>query len=359
MFHAERFAVLPAGSPFSDQPAATKYQAQTLISEQTDFVDTQPSAIIYTTVPFTEILREIFEAFYATRSKRLRSDLTSNFDERLHQWKEGLPPCLRFEDSRPIQGWAIDQKMILKLRFYNAQILLHRPFLPLVQLSDPDNVHRKHLDVCVDAARNTLLLLHISYTHRPYLQNWWYHITYILYASTTIAYALFLDISGTTRQELLKDVEISIVLLRYMDTVSVAQKCMRLIENVVEMSHPSAVDRVPPRGLFATDGEVASRTQSRLERMNQNEYEVLDDVSTHQPESLTGHAINLSTQQPPGRLERDLLLPFDSKELDCLIDADILKLLSDSPVSFAGNFETQDFLACDDCIFQDALGGDV
>ncbi|KAJ5707693.1 hypothetical protein N7488_007494 [Penicillium malachiteum] len=94
--------------------------------------------------------------------------------------------------------------------------------------------------------------------------------------------------------------------------------------------------------------------------MNQNDYELSDDVSTHQPESLTGHAINLSTQQPPGRLERDLLLPFDDKGLDCLIDADILKLLSeDSPGSSTGNFDSQDFLAYNDYMFQDALGWEL
>ncbi|KAJ5733850.1 hypothetical protein N7493_002636 [Penicillium malachiteum] len=58
--------------------------------------------------------------------------------------------------------------------------------------------------------------------------------------------------------------------------------------------------------------------------------------------------------------QSEILLPFDTKGLDCLIDADILKLLSeDSPSSSAGNFEGQDFLAYDDYMFQDALRWDV
>ena len=146
--------------------------------------------MIYAVVTFTVILREIFEAFYQSSSRKPRHTLTlaaQKFDEQLTAWKDSLSPFLSFEQNAPIQSWAIDQKMTLKLResspllclfkdnfarydltgYYNAQTLLYRPFLPLVKQSDPENAYHRYYEACIDAARRTLELLHVSFTHRP------------------------------------------------------------------------------------------------------------------------------------------------------------------------------------------------
>jgi hypothetical protein len=68
--------------------------------------------------------------------------------------------------------WLTKQKIVLTLRFYNARILIHRPFLIAAAGGPTTDISSDHVNLCVEASRNTINLLYNAYANRPYFRTW-------------------------------------------------------------------------------------------------------------------------------------------------------------------------------------------
>ena len=118
--------------------------------------------------------------------------------------------------------------------FYNARILIHRPLMATSDAqSSPDL--ELHTAVCLEGARKTIELLYEAYSHRHYFRTWYYNSTYTLYASMLVLYVVLINYPHVSSEELIRDVEKSLDILRAMDNVKVAKRCASLISEVLEV----------------------------------------------------------------------------------------------------------------------------
>lgn len=94
-------------------------------------------------------------------------------DQRLLDWKSNLPRPLDLDSVSLVEPeWLTKQKIVLTLRFYNARILIHRPFLIAAAGGTTAGISSDHVTLCVDASRRTINLLYNAYANRPYFRTW-------------------------------------------------------------------------------------------------------------------------------------------------------------------------------------------
>lgn len=190
-------------------------------------------AMINEMVSFAAILRRISKELYHD-SKGLslaqKSTVADELDALLGEWKAGLSEHLDL-DKISFRGeeWAAKQKVVLHLRYLNARIVLHRPFLEPPKGRRRDQVP-KHVAACLDAARKTLQLMHDAYTNRHYFRTWWYNATYTLYAGMVILYIIMLGHIFQSPEELLEDVMKAQEILQSMEEAAVARRSAKLIQ---------------------------------------------------------------------------------------------------------------------------------
>jgi len=96
-----------------------------------------------------------------------------DLDQRLLDWKSDLPRMLDLESISLVEPeWLTKQKIVLTLRFYNARILIHRPFLIAAAGGTTAGISSDHVTLCVEASRRTINLLYNAYSNRPYFRTW-------------------------------------------------------------------------------------------------------------------------------------------------------------------------------------------
>lgn len=196
-------------------------------------------SMINVMVDFAVILRRISKDIYHCGkdvSASQKSTAAFHLDALLDQWKLGLPSWHNFDviDFREPE-WAAKQKLVLHLRYLNARVILHRPFL-----SEPETFaipeRQKHIDLCLDAARKTIQVLYDSYANKHYFRTWWYNSTYTLYAGMIVLYVIMLGHSTMAYDILLTDVKKSRDILRSMEEASVARRSADLLSEVLEIA---------------------------------------------------------------------------------------------------------------------------
>lgn len=139
-------------------------------------IEEQDMAMINEMVHLAVILRRISKEIYHN-SKGLtllqKSTVAFEIDLLLVAWKNKLPDWLNF-DMISFRGaeWAAKQRIVLHLRYLNARVILHRPFLADLT-GDMASDRQKHVDLCLDAARQTIRLLYNAYESRHYFRTWW------------------------------------------------------------------------------------------------------------------------------------------------------------------------------------------
>lgn len=101
-----------------------------------------------------EIMSDIIEIFYHQRSQKVLEIIqqAKSIEQRLGSWMSGLPPELRLTSFKPgtsesdvpetLRIFRV-QSLALQILYYNAQIMLYRPFLTPRQKS-PDHRFRPH-----------------------------------------------------------------------------------------------------------------------------------------------------------------------------------------------------------------------
>ncbi|KAI8293243.1 putative transcriptional regulatory protein [Colletotrichum sp. SAR 10_98] len=170
------------------------------------------------------------------------SQTALNLDRELDDWKSGLPRELRFDTSSLEDSeFAMKQKTVLKLRFLNARILLHRQFLILKTPESDRKTLSRHVSSCVKAATETIRFMHTSYLHRPYFRTWWYNCMYLLDACMVLLHVLISNISSPfSNEEVIENLEMSIEIFKAMKMLAVARRCAEI---VTELLHVAAAPK--------------------------------------------------------------------------------------------------------------------
>jgi hypothetical protein len=196
-------------------------------------------AMINEMVHFAAVLRRISKELYHD-SKGLtllqKSAVAKELDTLLDDWKSRLPESLDFgQISFREEEWAAKQKLVLHLRYLNARILLHRPFLAAPMNRAKAQMSR-HVELCLDAARDTIRVMYDAYANRHYFRTWWYNSTYTLYAGMIVLYIVMLGHTALSSDELLDDVIKARDILQSMEESMVARRSANLIREGLEVA---------------------------------------------------------------------------------------------------------------------------
>ena len=196
-------------------------------------------SMINVMVDFAVILRRMSKDIYHCHkdvSASQKSTAAFFIDALLDQWKFKLPKWHNFDvvDFRE-PAWAAKQKLVLQLRYLNARVILHRPFLSDSTTSIVVE-RQKHIDLCLDAARKTIQVLYDAYANKHYFRTWWYNSTYTLYAGMIVLYVVMLGHSTVAHDILLADVKKSRDILRSMEEASVARRSADLLSEVLDIA---------------------------------------------------------------------------------------------------------------------------
>ncbi|KAK2055470.1 hypothetical protein LY76DRAFT_578089 [Colletotrichum caudatum] len=165
------------------------------------------------------------------------SQTALSLDRDLDDWRTGLPRQLRFDmSSLEDSEFAMKQKTVLKLRFLNARILLHRQFIISKSLeADRDTISR-HVTSCVKAATETIKFMHTSYLHRPYFRTWWYNCMYLLDACMVLLHVLISNICPFPADEVMENIELSLDIFRAMKMLAVARRCADIVTELLHVA---------------------------------------------------------------------------------------------------------------------------
>ncbi|KAJ5119099.1 transcriptional regulator family: Fungal Specific TF [Penicillium atrosanguineum] len=196
-------------------------------------------AMIPVMVSLAQIMSEASHQLYhsAHRSMMDKSHLAMGLDARLLQWKANIPSFLN-PDTYALNDpeWAFKQKLVLRLRYYNTRILIHRPFLVASTANVESNEFLQHLHICLGAARTSIQMQYESFMHRIYIRTWWYNTTYALYGSMILLHLILSNFPGLPNDELLEDVEKSLEIFASMDDIIVARRCAEMLREVLEVA---------------------------------------------------------------------------------------------------------------------------
>ncbi|KAH8668667.1 hypothetical protein BX600DRAFT_496703 [Xylariales sp. PMI_506] len=219
-----------------------------------------PSMLINCMVDMAQVLIEI-----SANSSPIDDDATAldekssksvYLDTRLSHWKANLPSQLDFENwSMEDAELTSKQKIVIKLRYLNARILVHRSFLITASAESYKEKLAVHTVACVEAARETIRFVHEIYLHRPYFRTWWYNCTYVLDATMVLLYVVLSDIYPMPDDTILQYVEKSLQIFASMKTLAVARRCAEVTKEVLSIAKRMHNDRTgQPEKTTRTDG---------------------------------------------------------------------------------------------------------
>ncbi|CAI7607312.1 unnamed protein product [Penicillium discolor] len=230
-------------------------------------------AMIPAMVALAQIMSEASHQLYHSMRRTMadKSRLAMALDQRLLEWKETLPAFLNL-DAHALNDpeWAFKQKLVLRLRYYNTRILIHRPFLVAATAntgtSSPDL--SVHLHTCLTAARMSINMQYESFMHMIYIRTWWYNTTYALYGSMILLHLILSNYPGLPDDELLEDVEKSLEIFSSMGDIIVARRCAEMLREVLEVARTClARRRRSPHGPNHSQDRSQSQSQSQLPRL--------------------------------------------------------------------------------------------
>ncbi|KAJ6028010.1 transcriptional regulator family: Fungal Specific TF [Penicillium herquei] len=196
-------------------------------------------AMIPVMVSLAQIMSEASHQLYHSTQLSLRekSHLAMVLEKRLQDWKSNVPTFLNLDaNTLSDPEWAFKQKLVLRLRYYNTRILIHRPFLVASTSNTDSSEFRQHLHICIEAARFSIRMQYESFMHRIYIRTWWYNTTYALYGSMILLHLILSNFPGLPDEELLEDVEKSLEIFSSMDDIIVARRCAEMLREVLDVA---------------------------------------------------------------------------------------------------------------------------
>ncbi|KAL4951404.1 hypothetical protein BDW69DRAFT_196467 [Aspergillus filifer] len=218
--------------------------------------DTSQHAIIPWMVDFARITRKVSVQIYHRRlSLQEKLNAALAIEAELDAWMAGLPGWIRpWFISDAIAGgnggdrndlkdpkWARRQRLVLGIRYYNVKTLLFRPFLrhctaleARTRAGDRATLEKEReissnlaqtITKCLDAARNTISVIHDIYRVHTFFRCWWYNTTYVTFAVST----LLLPLLHPDKEPITHSIEKAIAILEATDESVVTRKCAELI----------------------------------------------------------------------------------------------------------------------------------
>ena len=189
------------------------------------------------------ILKRTSEEIYhspSAVSQINKSVAALNLDRDLLQWKAQLSPSFDLDDTPLTEPESITKrKIVLKLRFYSARMLIHRPFLVAAAYQGSSSQFSANIRHCLDSSRETIHLLYDTFMNRPFFRTWWYNTTYAFNAITIILYVLVSHLQKGSSEELLQVVEKSLKIFQAMDGIAVARRCAELTQEIFDVAKRS------------------------------------------------------------------------------------------------------------------------
>ncbi|RSL72468.1 hypothetical protein CEP53_001114 [Fusarium sp. AF-6] len=171
-----------------------------------------------------------------------RSTRSTSLEKSLEGWKEGLPSHLDLRASSLRENELITkQKFVLRLRYLNMKILIHRPFL-LSASAEQGPPLSTHVSSCVQAASETIRFVWDTYMYRPYFRTWWYNCTYVLDATMALLYVTLINTSPCPVEVILGDIDKSLEIFASMKMVAVARRCTEITREVLNAAKTSHAD---------------------------------------------------------------------------------------------------------------------
>lgn len=235
-------------------------------------IENRNVAMVNEMVYLAAILRRIGKQLYHD-SKGLsllqKSGVATEIDDALAAWKARLPPYLDFtKTSLRGEEWAAKQKLVLHLRYLNARILVHRPFLVAwAGSTDHQPQVSQHVELCLCAARETVEVMYNAFVSKHYFRTWWYNSTYTLYAGMIVLYVIMLRQEITVPvEDLLNDVSRAREILLSMEESTVAIRSAGLIQECLQL--------------------VRNRQDPSIDQQSRNDYAVNQDVMLNQADNL-------------------------------------------------------------------------
>ncbi|OOG00144.1 hypothetical protein ASPCADRAFT_393841 [Aspergillus carbonarius ITEM 5010] len=184
-------------------------------------------------IALAQIMSEASHLLYHSpkRSMTEMSQIAMGLDNKLLTWKTTLPRFLDIDAaSLNDTEWAFKQKLVLRLRFYNTRILIHRPFLAASASSTESSNLLQHLHICLDAARTSI-------------QMQWYNTTYALYGAMILLHLVLSGFPSIRDEDLLLDVEKSLDIFESMNNIVVARRCAEMIREVLDVARACVARR--------------------------------------------------------------------------------------------------------------------
>jgi Fungal specific transcription factor domain/Fungal Zn(2)-Cys(6) binuclear cluster domain len=205
-------------------------------------IDESEIDIIPCMIPFARITRQVSVATLSKKSLREKIATANEIESEMERWLSTLPETIR-PDVSQVQGikilkdpkWARRQRLVLQIRYHNVKMILYRPFLAYAAQSDQriPPLLEFTLAKCVDAARNTIEIVHATFCNHIFFRSWWYNTTYILYAASIILSYATQSAPAAEKPELFKLIDMAVEVLEAMDECFVASKAGEMIKQAL------------------------------------------------------------------------------------------------------------------------------
>lgn len=205
-------------------------------------VEESEIAIIPCMIPFARITRQVSVATLSKKSLREKIATANEIESEMDKWLSMLPGVIR-PDVSQVQGikilkdpkWARRQRLVLQIRYHNVKMILYRPFLAYAAQSDQriPPLLEFTLAKCVDAARNTIEIVHATFCNHVFFRSWWYNTTYILYAASIILSYATQSAPAAEKPGLFMLIDMAVEVLEAMEECFVASKAGEMIKQAL------------------------------------------------------------------------------------------------------------------------------
>jgi hypothetical protein len=204
--------------------------------------------------PETKILRVMIDMSRIMRTVALNShrsnctiqerlSMADQTDRELNEWVENLPENIRPAlPGHPVQmkvmklpKWSRRQQLVLFIRYLNIKMLLYRPFLVYASRDRKRPIPSGLEDAavkCVNAAQETVDIIHETCRQHTFFRTWWYNTTYTLFAVSIILFYAA-QAARSTRESLFESVEKAIEVLEAMDECVVAGNAAAIVKTTL------------------------------------------------------------------------------------------------------------------------------
>ncbi|SNX81420.1 related to transcriptional activator acu-15 [Melanopsichium pennsylvanicum] len=234
---------------------------------------------------------------FGIASKEWDERLVTEIDSALNNWLDTVPSHLRYDPHETNDEWLM-QSSLLYSKYYNCQLLVHRPFIPVKKSANENSIlNFPSLAICTNAARSISHLLQSLKDRDLQIQGG----ILVAFRSVSASSILLMVVWGAKRSggrvssSASTDLRRSIDVLQSMETHwQFCGKAVDFLESLMASTHV-----LVPRSFSQTEqGTKRSRDSQASEDVR-----VEHEVSAAQP---SNNAARNEVNDPPGKAKSEL-----------------------------------------------------